>query len=278
MFPPVGVEPYGRLVAQRRRRKPKTNDNGIFLALTALVAIGVVWSVIKATHGLVLWIPVVLAALWIWRRIDRRQKAQRASDEAERQVAMWRAEEDRKAAELEAYRRSIARDLDGLLSLDPYEFEHAVAAVLRGVGWTDVEVTKGSGDRGIDVVGIDRDGWRTVVQCKRYSYSPVGGPDVRNLAGARAEHGADRAMLVTTATFTKQAYEAAERTQIELMDGEQLVLLARTIDATVQVLSWPTVQAPPPPVGATPPLGAPLPPPGWGYLQPPTPGAPEASS
>lgn len=230
-------------MAQKRRRKSKKNDEGVALLITGLVVVALIWSAIQATHGLVLLIPVALVGFWMWRRVDRQQRARRE-----------RIEQAQQAAALEAHRRSIARDLDGLLRLSPYEFEHAVAAVLRGLGWTEVEVTKGSGDRGIDVVGIDPDGWRTVVQCKRYSYSPVGGPDVRNLAGARVQHGADRAMLVTTATFTKQAYEAAERTQIELMTGEDLVMLARTLEGTGHVLPSPVVP--------------PVPPPGWTRISP----------
>lgn len=286
----VGTKPYGHRVAQKRRRtskrKSKSDGGALVLAFVGLIVVALIWQVIRSTHGLVLWIPVAALGFWIWRRLDRKKRAQRELDEEARQVAAWHAEQARQraaweaelarqAAVLEAHHRSIARDLNDLLSLDPYQFEHAVAAVLRGVGWTGVEVTKGSGDRGIDIVGIDLQGWQTVVQCKRYSYNPIGGPAIRNLEGARAQHGADRAMFVTTATFTKQAYEAAERTQIELVDGEGIVMLARTIEGPDQVLpSAPVQQAPPtpPPGRAAPPTGQPLPPPGWGIV-PPTPDA-----
>lgn len=175
------------------------------------MAIAIGLSLVEETHGLILLVPLALGIGWVvWRR--RRAASRR-----------------RALAEIEAHRRAVSKDLSSLMQLSPYEFEHAVAAVLRAAGYTDVEVTRGSGDRGIDVVGVDLTGQRTVVQCKRY-VGKVGGPAVRNLAGSRVQAGAARAMLVTTARFTREAYEASRLTGVDLMDGEQFVTLARAFD------------------------------------------------
>ncbi len=59
--------------------------------------------------------------------------------------------------------------------MDPYQFEHLIGELLSELGYENVDVTKQSGDGGIDVVadltlkGITN--VKTVVQVKRYKAS-----------------------------------------------------------------------------------------------------------
>lgn len=69
-----------------------------------------------------------------------------------------------------------------LLELSPSEFEQRVALLLEDLGWKNVVIRGGSGDRGVDITA-ERDGLRYLVQCKRYSKS-VGPSYVRDLVGA----------------------------------------------------------------------------------------------
>lgn len=63
---------------------------------------------------------------------------------------------------------------NGVWYLSPTQFEQAVALLLSGFGWREVEQVGGPGDLGADVIGIDQYGYRTVVQVKQYTASRVG--------------------------------------------------------------------------------------------------------
>ena len=115
-----------------------------------------------------------------------------------------------------------------LQSMNPYGFERLTQRVLRSCGFTEVKVTKASGDGGIDGTGKLRINgvfsFNVAFQCKRYKGS-VGAPEVRDFRGSLTK-GTEKAVLITTGTFTKAArQEAADQSkdQIDLIDGEELI-------------------------------------------------------
>ncbi|MDW8405853.1 restriction endonuclease [Chloroflexus sp.] len=114
-----------------------------------------------------------------------------------------------------------------LLALSPSEFEQRVALLLEDLGWKQVVVRGGSGDRGVDITA-ERDGLRFIIQCKRYS-KPVGPNYVRDLVGALQIQQADRAILVTTSSFTRQSQLEARGQAVELWDNR--ILLQRIDEA-----------------------------------------------
>jgi len=132
---------------------------------------------------------------------------------------------ERELRQLEWQRR--IQTLSGLTSITPTQFEHAIGAILTGLGW-QVKVVGGSGDLGADLTGRDQHGQRVVVQAKQYTgTSRVGSPAVQLLIGARTIHGSTRAVLVTTADFSTPAYKLARAHSIDLVNGRTLVDLAR---------------------------------------------------
>ena len=66
-------------------------------------------------------------------------------------------------------RRRIPSDMD---LMEGHEFEYYCADLLRRSGFQEVEVTKGSGDYGVDILA-QKDGVAYAVQCKCHS-GPVG--------------------------------------------------------------------------------------------------------
>ena len=56
--------------------------------------------------------------------------------------------------------------------LEGHDFEQFCAELLENKGFVDVEVTKGSGDYGIDILA-EKEGVTYAIQCKRYQ-GPVG--------------------------------------------------------------------------------------------------------
>jgi restriction system protein len=118
--------------------------------------------------------------------------------------------------------------LEALMKMEPAAFERLVQRFLRESGFIQVEVTGRSGDGGIDGRGIMRLGgllsFHVIFQCKRWQ-GAVGSAQVRDFRGAMVGR-ADKGLLVTTGTFTKDAVREATRDgapAIDLIDGDQLV-------------------------------------------------------
>ena len=104
---------------------------------------------------------------------------------------------------------------------------------MRECGFTQVIVTKKSGDGGIDGTGkLKINGifsFNVAFQCKRYKGS-VGAPEIRDFRGSLTAN-VEKGLFITTGTFSKSAKDEAccqGKQQIDLIDGEELIsLLAR---------------------------------------------------
>jgi restriction system protein len=123
------------------------------------------------------------------------------------------------------------RDL--LANLPPFQFEHLIRDLLEAMGYEDVQVTKQSGDKGVDVVATVQFGITTVtevVQVKRHKGS-IHRPVLDQLRGALPYHKAIRGTIITLGTFTKGCKEVAlfpGAAPITLIDGDRLLdLLVR---------------------------------------------------
>jgi restriction system protein len=115
-----------------------------------------------------------------------------------------------------------------LLDMSPDAFERLCQRLLRESGFIQVEVTGRSGDGGIDGHGVVRVGgllsFPVIFQCKRYR-NPVSSSVVRDFRGAMVGR-ADKGLIITTGSFTREADREATRDgapPIDLIDGEQLM-------------------------------------------------------
>ena len=105
-------------------------------------------------------------------------------------------------------------------AMDGRTFEDCLAALFSRQGF-EVEVTPYRGDWGADLVLV-KAGIRTVVQAKRYKKS-VGVRAVQEAVAAKAKYRCSEAMVVTNATFTRQAIELARVNKVALWGREELV-------------------------------------------------------
>lgn len=112
--------------------------------------------------------------------------------------------------------------------LDPYAFERLAQRLLRECGFSDVQVTKRSGDGGIDGTGKLRIqgifSFNVAFQCKRYK-GQVGAAAIRDFRGSLGTN-IEKGVLITTGAFTKAAKDEASsegKRLIDLMDGEELI-------------------------------------------------------
>jgi ssDNA-binding Zn-finger/Zn-ribbon topoisomerase 1 len=109
-------------------------------------------------------------------------------------------------------------------SMEPREFENAVAAIFRKLGY-EVEQTPFSNDGGKDAV-LKKGGRKYVVECKRYEATGVSGRrDLQILLAAKHDVQADEAIFITTGKFAKTASEYANENGIILYDGDHLPIL-----------------------------------------------------
>lgn len=129
--------------------------------------------------------------------------------------------------------------LELLLKMDPSAFERFCQRLLREAGFTQVNVTGKTGDGGIDGTGIIRINgfisFPVVFQCKRYQGS-VTASQVRDFRGAMIGR-ADKGLIITTGTFTKDAVKEATRDGapvIDLVDGDQLPMRLKDLRLGIQ--------------------------------------------
>lgn len=154
-------------------------------------------------------------------------------DDLEEATSAFKSPEERIEDALKELRESVILELLELLAgVHPASFESMVLEVLHAMGYgtsrEDLERVGGSGDGGIDgIISLDKLGLEKVyVQAKRWK-SDVGSAVIREFVGGLQLKGADKGVLITTSSFTKDARDAAERARgsVVLVDGRRLAQL-----------------------------------------------------
>ncbi len=97
-----------------------------------------------------------------------------------------------------------------------HDFEYYCADILKAHGFIDVEVTKGSGDFGADILA-EKDGVTYAVQCKCYD-KPIGVKAVQEVYAGRDYYGRMVGVVMTNQYFTQPAVELAQKLNIMLWD------------------------------------------------------------
>jgi restriction system protein len=156
-----------------------------------------------------------------------------SDEELDEAAGSFKSPEERIEDALRELRESVVHELlDFLSRVNPTSFEYIVLEVLNEMGYgtsrDDLERVGGSGDGGIDgIISLDKLGLEKVyVQAKRWK-SDVGSAVIREFVGGLQLKGADKGVLITTSTFTKDARDAAERARgsVVLVDGRRLAQL-----------------------------------------------------
>lgn len=128
-------------------------------------------------------------------------------------------------SEIESWRQDLK---EVLYKMNPFEFEKLTQLMLRESGFSQVEVTKRSGDGGIDGFGKFKINgmisFKIAFQCKRYK-GLVSTSEIRDFRGSMTTD-IEKGIFVTTGDFTRSAKEEATadgKKHIDLIDGEELV-------------------------------------------------------
>ena len=125
----------------------------------------------------------------------------------------------------------IGKELEKIDNMDGLAFEEYCAKLLETIGYTNVEVTKSSGDQGIDILaksGNTSYGF----QCKNYS-KPVGNSSVQEAHAGCSFYNLDKTIVFTNNYFTISAKNIAKETNVSLWDRDVLVELVSESLVTV---------------------------------------------
>lgn len=109
--------------------------------------------------------------------------------------------------------------------MDGHQFEAYCAKLLRKNGFHHVEVTRGSGDQGIDILAYKKRK-KYGIQCKCYSYY-LGNKAVQEAYAGMKFYECDVAAVLTNQYFTNSAIALAEKTEVLLWNRTVLEELRR---------------------------------------------------
>ncbi|WP_052087724.1 restriction endonuclease [Paenibacillus wynnii] len=219
-------------MARRRRGRSYRSKKGssevilVLIAFLVFVAFSIIKAIVSATQNIesyfskqnplvqaafiIVLVGLCLLSVWIIHEVKNKRRAELI------RLQMEREEEEKR-------RILHQRNLRALQEMDPFEFEQYVASVFRYAGF-DCEVTKRTGDGGKDII-LRRENELRLVECKRYTTTKVGRPDIQKFHSAIMECSAQEGFFITTGEFSKQALECASDKPIQTFNGERLMSL-----------------------------------------------------
>lgn len=182
-----------------------------FIAICLLVTYGAFFAIVAAVF-LIVWIVIKLVDM---KKTKKVEEERRAMVETER-------------VELERKRWEMQKNFAVIDQMDGHEFEWFVANVLAKNGFKNVQVTKASGDYGVDIIAYNGE-VKCAFQCKRYAGTLGLQPIQEVLAGA-GYYGASVAYVITNSYFSENARNLADRLGVILWDRNSLNYLINRIN------------------------------------------------
>lgn len=116
--------------------------------------------------------------------------------------------------------------------MEGHEFEYFCANLLRKNGFTEVGVTRGSGDQGVDVLAT-KGGIKYAVQCKNYA-TPLSNKPVQEVSAGKVFYNCHVGVVLTNSTFTPGAISLANATGVLLWDRSTLIELMKNEQSAVE--------------------------------------------
>ena len=120
--------------------------------------------------------------------------------------------------------------------MDGYEYEQKCADLLKSKGFTNVTVTPGSRDQGIDVIAYKSE-IKYGVQCKYYT-GTVGNKAVQEAYAGAAYYGCAIAMVITNSTLSKSAVALAEELNVTIWEHIDAIYLYENTKVQEQTIDY----------------------------------------
>lgn len=116
-------------------------------------------------------------------------------------------------------------------NMDGHQFEQFCANLLAKNGFSYIDVTKGSGDQGIDIIAY-KDGVKYGIQCKCYA-ADIGNKAVQEAFAGKTYYKCHIGVVLTNRYFTRSAKDLAEVNGIILWDRAKLFELVEKANLKV---------------------------------------------
>ncbi|PGM53276.1 restriction endonuclease [Bacillus sp. AFS053548] len=115
----------------------------------------------------------------------------------------------------------VYKEKQHFYKMDHRSFEYYAAAFLQLTRGLKTHVTKQGRDGGKDIVAYD--GKEPIYVEVKHWKGNVGRPAIQKLEGAMSADRVKRGYFITSSGFTKDALEYANKTNITLIDGNELI-------------------------------------------------------
>jgi len=153
-----------------------------------------------------------------------------------------------RSAILRAKKRALLdaqSDIESLGKLTWKEFEWRVGETYRRQGYAVKKSLDGGADDGNDLI-IRKEGQTLLVRCKQWKVQAAGATVIREQFGLLAHHKADKAIVIPSGRFTREAIAFAESKPIELIGGPKPIQLVKAVQKAVPARPETEVNATPP--------------------------------
>jgi len=124
--------------------------------------------------------------------------------------------------------------LESVRAMSWQEFELLVGEAFRRKGYEVKENGGGGADGGIDLV-LNKNGKKSIVQCKRWKTFSIGVPLIRELYGVMTAERANDCIFVSSGNYTAEARLFAEDKPIWLIDGSELIDLVSSVQVQPRI-------------------------------------------
>jgi len=126
------------------------------------------------------------------------------------------------------YEEIAPNDIALIDGMEGHEFEYFCANLLRKSGFLDVNVTKGSGDQGVDILAV-KDGIKYSIQCKNYA-TALGNTPIQEVNAGKTYYNCHVGVVMTNSTFTPGAKALAQATGVLLWDRSTLQKMLEDVE------------------------------------------------
>ena len=152
-------------------------------------------------------------------------------------------------ASFESHSGSNKSDIDDILyeidQMDGIEFEQFCSMLLHANGYSNVQMTKTSGDQGADII-MERDGVKYAVQCKRLN-SVVGNSAVQEVFSGKNYYHCHVGVVLTNSDYSSSAIELATNNGIVLWGRKDLInLISNSSMLQTEIIDRPSSPITPP--------------------------------
>ncbi|WP_342430087.1 restriction endonuclease [Neobacillus sp. FSL H8-0543] len=127
-----------------------------------------------------------------------------------------------KTKKFKEYQLEVA-DISVIDSFSGFEFEEYVANLLRKLDYKNVQITKKTGDQGVDILA-QKNSRKYAIQCKRITpRNKLSNSAIQQVYTGKQLYKCSKAMVITTSYFTEPAWIAANELGVELWARNKLI-------------------------------------------------------